>query len=55
MMEWGTNPERSILVVEDSRTQAEYLAHILRKNNYPCRIADNARTALDLIAGEKPA
>ncbi len=54
-MEGSTGPERSILVVEDSRTQAEYLGHILSKSNYPYRIADNARVALDLIAEEKPA
>ncbi len=54
-MEDERRPEGSILVVEDSRTQAEYLGHILGKGNYHFRIAENGRHALDLIAEEKPA
>jgi two-component system, sensor histidine kinase and response regulator len=51
----STNPSGTILVVEDSRTQAEYLSHILKKEWEKCAIAENGRIALEMIAAEKPA
>jgi two-component system, sensor histidine kinase and response regulator len=45
----------TILVVEDSRTQAEYLSHILMKDGKNTAIAENGRIALAMIAAEKPA
>jgi CheY-like chemotaxis protein len=43
-----------ILIVEDSRTQAEYLRHILETDGYRVMLADNGRDALDQIASERP-
>ncbi|MEN6610502.1 MAG: hybrid sensor histidine kinase/response regulator [Methanoregulaceae archaeon] len=42
-------------MAEDSRTQAEYLRHILETSGYRVVLAENGREALDLIATEKPA
>lgn len=50
----GKTPMK-ILVAEDSRTQAEYLRHILETSGYRVVLAENGREALDLIATEKPA
>lgn len=46
---------RKILVVEDSRTQAEYLLHILEREGYQAVHAINGHEALELINTEKPA
>jgi DNA-binding response OmpR family regulator len=46
---------RTILVVEDSRTQAEYLAHILSEQGYEVTLAANGREALARIREKKPA
>ena len=45
---------RKILVVEDSRTQAEYLRHILENEGYRVTLADNGREALEQIAIDRP-
>jgi two-component system, sensor histidine kinase and response regulator len=45
----------TILVVEDSRTQAEYLSHILKKEGKKTAIAENGRIALAMIAAGRPA
>lgn len=47
-------PTGTILIVEDSRTQAEYLGHILEKEGLSYIIAENGRVALEMIAREKP-
>ena len=48
-------PEGTILVVEDSRTQAEFLGHILKKEGCPYVIAENGRIALEQVHRERPA
>jgi DNA-binding response OmpR family regulator len=48
-------PVGRVLVVEDSRTQAEYLGHILSKAGYAYAIAGNGRIALEMIKDERPA
>lgn len=48
-------PGMKILVVEDSRTQAEYLRHILENEQYRVVLAANGREALELIPVEHPA
>jgi DNA-binding response OmpR family regulator len=47
-------PPRKILVVEDSRTQAEYLRHILEDEGYRVTLAGNGREALEQIAIDRP-
>ncbi len=54
MME-TTTPAGTILVVEDSRTQAEYLGHILKKGGFPYTLAENGIIALSMIKKERPA
>jgi DNA-binding response OmpR family regulator len=52
-----THPENAgirILVVEDSRTQAEYLSHILENEGYTVAQAANGNDALDLIRIDRP-
>jgi len=44
-----------ILVVEDSRTQAEYLRYILETGGYSVVMATHGREALDLIQSDLPA
>lgn len=44
-----------ILIVEDSRTQAEYLRHILEKEGYRVAMAPNGRAALEAVAADRPA
>jgi DNA-binding response OmpR family regulator len=43
-----------ILVVEDSRTQAESLRHILEKKGYTVALATNGRDALEQIRSSQP-
>jgi len=43
-----------ILIVEDSRTQAEYLRHILEDKGYRVQLADNGNDALEQIAFDRP-
>jgi len=43
-----------ILVVEDSRTQAEYLQHILRHEGYQIILAFNGSQALEKIKTDRP-
>ncbi|MCK9579905.1 MAG: response regulator [Methanoregula sp.] len=45
---------RKILVVEDSRTQAEYLRHILENEGYRVTLAENGNEALEQIAIDRP-
>ncbi|OPX62325.1 PAS domain S-box protein [Methanoregula sp. PtaB.Bin085] len=45
----------NILVVEDSRTQAEYLQHILEQQGYRVILAFDGNQALELIKTERPA
>jgi two-component system sensor histidine kinase/response regulator len=44
----------TILIVEDSRTQAEYLRAILEEEGYPIVVATNGCEALKQIASERP-
>jgi len=43
-----------ILIVEDSRVQAEILRHILETNGYVTAVAENGKKALDLVARKTP-
>jgi DNA-binding response OmpR family regulator len=43
-----------ILVVEDSRTQAEYLCHILENEGYQVIVAANGKDALEQIRIDRP-
>ncbi|MFA6331830.1 MAG: response regulator [Methanoregula sp.] len=43
-----------ILIVEDSRTQAEYLRHILESEGYRVMLTGNGTEALDQIFTDKP-
>ncbi|MDD1687566.1 response regulator [Methanoregula sp.] len=43
-----------ILIVEDSRTQAEYLRHILETEGYRVMLTDNGMEALEQIATDRP-
>lgn len=45
---------RRILVVEDSRTQAEYLGHLVATKGYRATLAADGRDALDKIRTEPP-
>lgn len=47
-------PVRKILVVEDSRTQAEYLRHVLEDDGYRVVLATNGSDALEQIAIDRP-
>jgi two-component system, sensor histidine kinase and response regulator len=53
-MENPTNRTITILLVEDSRTQAEYLRHILEDEGYRVTLADNGSEALAQIAKDRP-
>jgi signal transduction histidine kinase/CheY-like chemotaxis protein len=44
----------SILIVEDSRVQAEILRHILESSGYVTITAENGKKALELVARKKP-
>jgi len=43
-----------ILIVEDNRTQAEYLRHILEKKGHQVMVSTNGIEALEMIEAEKP-
>nr|WP_319538031.1 response regulator [uncultured Methanospirillum sp.] len=45
---------KKILIVEDNRTQAEYLRYILAKEGYDISLASNGVEALTLISQEQP-
>ncbi|MFA6332487.1 MAG: hybrid sensor histidine kinase/response regulator [Methanoregula sp.] len=53
--ESGRLAGRRIVVVEDSRTQAEYLSHLLETEGYDVVIATHGREALDIIRRNPPA
>jgi DNA-binding response OmpR family regulator len=55
MMPGESRPPATVLIVEDSRTQAEYLGHILKKGGYPYAVAENGRVALAMSREQKPA
>ncbi|HLD30149.1 MAG TPA: response regulator, partial [bacterium] len=44
-----------ILVVEDSRTQAEFLGHLLEEHGYAVKIAGNGNQALSMVNESRPA
>jgi DNA-binding response OmpR family regulator len=50
----STKATGTILIVEDSRTQAEYLRAILEKEGYPIALAMNGREALEQVAIDRP-
>jgi DNA-binding response OmpR family regulator len=53
----GDSPKKeagTILIVEDSRTQAEYLITILEEEGYHTVLAKNGREALEQIAADRP-
>lgn len=54
MNKMRNNSSVSILVVEDNRTQGEYLRYILEKEGYPVTIASNGKEALAAIAQSRP-
>jgi PAS domain S-box-containing protein len=43
-----------ILIVEDSRTQAEHLKHILERNGYAVATAFDGESALEILRSRKP-
>ncbi|PWR73170.1 hybrid sensor histidine kinase/response regulator [Methanospirillum lacunae] len=45
---------KKILIVEDNRTQAEYLRYILSKEGYSVSLASNGAEALSVISDNKP-
>lgn len=47
--------KRKILIVEDSKTQAAILRHLLTTAGYEVRVALNGREALDEVRKERPA
>jgi signal transduction histidine kinase len=47
--------DAEILIVEDSRTQAEHLRHLLEQHGYRARLAGNGRLALEAIGASQPA
>jgi two-component system, sensor histidine kinase and response regulator len=53
-MERSVNRQTKILVAEDSRTQAEYLRHILETEGYRVMLADNGTEALEQAALDRP-
>jgi DNA-binding response OmpR family regulator len=53
-MEQSSRRPTKILVVEDSRTQAEYLRHILETEGYRVTLADNGIEALEQTALDRP-
>ncbi|MFA4876839.1 MAG: response regulator [Methanoregula sp.] len=53
-MENRANKMTTILLVEDSRTQAEYLRHILENDGYRVTLSDNGSEALAQIGRDRP-
>ncbi|HOJ95343.1 MAG TPA: response regulator [Methanospirillum sp.] len=51
-----TSPDRSlqILIVEDNRTQAEYLRHLLEKKGHQVTVSNNGYEALEKLKIERP-
>ncbi|MFA6921813.1 MAG: response regulator, partial [Gallionella sp.] len=49
------NGNTEILIAEDSRTQAELLAFMLKQNGYKVTIAANGKLALQAVQAQKPA
>lgn len=54
MMKGNSKKMIKILVVEDSRTQAEYLRHILETEGYRVMLAENGTEALEQTAADCP-
>jgi two-component system, sensor histidine kinase and response regulator len=55
MAESGVKTPLKILVVEDSRTQAEYLRHVLENEGHRVTLAGNGHEALEQVAIDRPA
>lgn|GEM_PF-560035 len=53
-MKSNPDPSLQILIVEDNRTQAEYLRHLLEKKGYLVASANNGFEALEKIKEKKP-
>jgi two-component system, sensor histidine kinase and response regulator len=53
-MEYAAKRPIKILIVEDSRTQAEYLRHILEDEGYRVMLAENGHEALEQIGADRP-
>lgn len=47
--------EGRILIVEDSRTQAEYLSHLVTNGGYRVVVASDGKKALEVMQHERPA
>lgn len=54
MTDMVQNSSVPILVVEDNRTQGEYLRYVLEKEGYPVTIATNGKEALISISTSRP-
>ncbi len=54
MMEKPLKKMIKILIVEDSRTQAEYLRHILESEGYRVTLAENGIEAMEETAADRP-
>ncbi|HPP77566.1 response regulator, partial [Methanospirillum sp.] len=54
MTDMGQNSSVHILVVEDNRTQGEYLRYLLEKEGYPVIITTNGKEALESIQKRRP-
>jgi len=54
MADMVQNSSVPILVVEDNRTQGEYLRYVLEKEGYPVTIATNGKEALISISKSRP-
>ncbi|HIJ59195.1 MAG TPA: response regulator [Nitrospirae bacterium] len=53
MINLSKNRDITILVVEDSITQAECLKYLLEDNNYRVLLASNGKEGLDIVSKEK--
>ena len=48
------NSRLHILIVEDNRTQAEYLRHLLEKRGHQVTVSNNGFEALEKIEENRP-
>ncbi|MCJ7523795.1 MAG: response regulator, partial [Candidatus Aminicenantes bacterium] len=53
--EHSPGPKTEILIVEDSRTQAEQLRYLLEQHHFKITVATNGKQALSLLSEYKPA
>ncbi len=54
MADTTPGPRKKILIVEDSRTQAAYLRHILEEDGFRVLLAEGGSEALDVLATDLP-